>query len=80
MNGPFHICLGEFEEHFCKKHKGYNGRIDQDKTNLLITDVYDLLTDDEINQIGEDYMQNEAENRAMDAYDETDKDDDGRMY
>ena len=66
MNGPFGICLGDCEEHFQNLHKGYIDRIDKEKTNLVETDVYDLLTDDEINQIGEDYIQNEAENRAMD--------------
>ena len=45
-------------------------RIDKEKTNLVETDVYELLTDEEINQIGEDYIQNEAENRAMDMYDD----------
>ena len=43
---------------------------DKEKTNLVETDVYDLLTDEEINQIGEDYIQNEAENAAMDIYDD----------
>lgn len=66
MNGPFGICLGDCEEHFQNLYKGYIDRIDKEKTNLVETDVYDLLTDDEINQIGEDYIQNEAENRAMD--------------
>ena len=46
------------------------GEIDKEKTNLVETDVYELLTDEEINQIGEDYIQNEAENRAMDMYDD----------
>lgn len=70
MNGPFSICLGECEEHFENQHKGYSNRIDKDKTNLVETDVYELLTDEEINQIGEDYVQNEAENAAMDMYED----------
>ena len=64
------ICLGECEEHFENQHKGYSNRIDKDKTNLVETDVYELLTDEEINQIGEDYVQNEAENAAMDMYED----------
>ena len=70
MTGPFGICYGECEDHFKREFKGYNDRIDKEKTNLVETDVYDLLTDEEINQIGEDYIQNEAENAAMDMYDD----------
>ena len=70
MNGPFGICHGECEDHFKNQFKGYSDRIDKEKTNLVETDVYDLLTDEEINQIGEDYIRNEAENRAMDMYDD----------
>ena len=70
MSGPFNICLGECEDHFKNYCKGYSDRIDKEKTNLVETDVYELLTDEEINQIGEDYIQNEAENRAMDMYDD----------
>ena len=57
-------------DHFKNYCKGYSDRIDKEKTNLVETDVYELLTDEEINQIGEDYIQNEAENRAMDMYDD----------
>ena len=70
MNGPFHICLGECEENFQNFCKGYTDRIDKEKTNLVETDVYELLTDEEINQIGQDYIQNEADNAAMDMYDD----------
>ena len=73
MNGPFYLCLGTCEENFQKWHKGYIDRIDKEKTNLVETDVYDLLTDDEINQIGEDYIQNEAENRYEYEIDNTDE-------
>jgi len=73
MNGPFYLCLGTCEENFRKWHKGYIDRIDKEKTNLVETDVYDLLTDDEINQIGEDYIQNEAENRYEYEIDNTDE-------
>lgn len=63
MHGPFNICLDDCEEKFKYLHKGYNDKIDREKTNLVETDVYDLLTEEEVEQIGKDYYETEMENK-----------------
>ena len=61
INSVFGIAIQECEDNLRKFFPNYTDRLDKEKTNLVETDVYDLLSDDEIQEIGEQYMQNEME-------------------
>jgi len=54
----------------CRAHynrvAGYSIDFFRKQTNFETTDVYDLLSDEEIDQIGREYMENEADNRLAD--------------
>ncbi len=61
IHAPWGIGISECEENLRNLFPNYSDRLDKEKTNLVETDVYDLLSDDEIQEIGEQYMQNEME-------------------
>ncbi len=66
------VIYDRLEEHCYPYFENKGNIFDKAKTNLSKTDVYDLITDEEYQQIGEDYKQNELENMYDDSWDPRD--------
>ena len=63
------VIFDLLEEH-CRPYFENKGNIfDMSKTNLIKTDVSELLTDEEYQQIGEEYKKTEEDNAYDDSYD-----------
>jgi transcriptional regulator with XRE-family HTH domain len=71
-NVPSSLAEEKCVEHF-NKHYKYQTFFNKKHTNFEQTDAYELLSDDEINQIGKDYMENEAEQAYADSMEDYDK-------
>ena len=72
-NAPGGVAEEDCMEHF-KKHFNYQINFNKKHTNFDQTDIYELLSDDEIDRIGKDYMEAEAEQRYADANEDYDWD------
>jgi hypothetical protein len=69
---PQDIAEDQLETHYESYFKNKGNIFDEKKINLSKTDVYDLITDEEYNQIGEDYKKTEEENLYDDSFDPRD--------